>query len=1122
MASFTIHGTTGAPLIQFGTASADVFSTAGIQGLLAPGLAQNALGGFDTLNLRGLGPLVVTDAAFAGLLNFERLDLASLSATSITLSANAALAFGGMMELRAFRGTLTLDGTALSATTQLLVRGGQAGDSLTGGAGDDRLLGRVGDDTIEGGGGHDTLFGGTGEDALSGGDGNDQLFGEAGQDSLSGGEGQDRLGGGEGDDVLEGGAGQDTLLGNAGDDILRGDAGADVLRGGEGLDLIDGGTGDDVLEGGAEADVFRLSAGTDFISDFNLAEGDRLDVSGLEIRNLAQFQAIATQVGTTLRINTAPGEVTRLRNVTLADLGADDLILAAGRAPTDIAFAAGPLIVTGAANGGTGLSGVGILTATDPDAGDSITFTVDDPRFTIAFGAFLWVAGTPFDFADQASVTLNITATDSYGLSYSEAFTIAVSAPGLGTNNLTVSENLSAGAVVGTWQALDFIPVGEVSFEVVTVGSAFTFDGDRLVTTQTLDFETLASHDIIVRLRDSGADPDDASDDRVLVRSVTITVEDRDDVGIVLAVTRDLPDPVLPGTSSDLTLFDAADSVTGSFMPDRFSLVGSVTGGNGMAGLNGSPGAAGAETFIFGPVINTRVVQDGADGAAGGAGTAGGAATARAGSLTARLGNDPAALADDMFLLEITARAGSGGQGAVGGAGGNSALEADHTDVNANTGAVIAGVNDTTGQGGMGGAGGAGGAGGEAEALLIGFDASFTNRAALTLNSTALGGAGGDGSQGGAGGIGRFDADLSLAGDGGEGGVGGAGGRGGDAISLVAAAGGGFGGGDLSFTIFSIARGGQGGQGGAGGAPGINQSTVSETQFGEEIISITDITTGRDIGGAGGRGGDGGDAAAIINDLRIGGYVANPASTLVRLQAEATAGMGGAGGLGSTDIGEDGVAGDGFMTETSFAGIAGADGAAGAQGTASITMGINHIYLEGGDDVLQIAAFFSGATHELTFVGNVFDGGAGDDHLDLSAFYGFAVTLDVAQNRMMFGTSPWNSVSGFESFHGTEGDDVFLDGADAQVYEGGSGRDRFAFAAGHGNDSIRDFTQGEDEIDFSAFAGVGFADLQITYGGDGTPSDPAYVVVSANAGSDSISISLGAPTTLAASDFIFA
>jgi Ca2+-binding RTX toxin-like protein len=84
--------------------------------------------------------------------------------------------------------------------------------------------------------------------------------------------------GNAGANVLWGGAGQDVLTGNAGADQLHGGAGNDRLLGNAGADRLFGEAGDDMLTGGGGADtfIFGVGGGSDTITDFTLAQGDRL------------------------------------------------------------------------------------------------------------------------------------------------------------------------------------------------------------------------------------------------------------------------------------------------------------------------------------------------------------------------------------------------------------------------------------------------------------------------------------------------------------------------------------------------------------------------------------------------------------------------------------------------------------------------------------------------------------------------------------------------------------------------------------------------------------------------------------------------------------------------------
>lgn len=188
-------------------------------------------------------------------------------------------------------GSLTL-GSGIGRVTalgldDLTLTGSAAINILTGNSGANLIRGGGGSDTLYGGGGHDQLEGGTGGDLIYGGTGNDRLLGGAGNDTLSGGSGNDRLYGeadhdrllgDAGVDFIYGGAGNDKLYGGDGNDSLWGDAGNDLLFGGAGADRLQGGLGNDILSGGSGADrfVFSKGFGADRISDFKLAEGDRL------------------------------------------------------------------------------------------------------------------------------------------------------------------------------------------------------------------------------------------------------------------------------------------------------------------------------------------------------------------------------------------------------------------------------------------------------------------------------------------------------------------------------------------------------------------------------------------------------------------------------------------------------------------------------------------------------------------------------------------------------------------------------------------------------------------------------------------------------------------------------
>jgi len=160
------------------------------------------------------------------------------------------------------------------------------------------LLGDNDNDTISGAAGDDVVFGGNGTNYLRGDEGNDQIVGGSGFDDINGNMGNDTCISGGGDDWVVGGRDNDSLVGSAGQNLVYGNLGADTCEGGDGNDIVRGGQdndslsggagddyvsgdkGSDTMTGGAGADSFHTfgDAGIDRVMDFNLAQGDRVQL----------------------------------------------------------------------------------------------------------------------------------------------------------------------------------------------------------------------------------------------------------------------------------------------------------------------------------------------------------------------------------------------------------------------------------------------------------------------------------------------------------------------------------------------------------------------------------------------------------------------------------------------------------------------------------------------------------------------------------------------------------------------------------------------------------------------------------------------------------------------------
>ncbi|WP_395674865.1 calcium-binding protein [Inquilinus sp.] len=263
---------------------------------------------------------------------FPGVDLLSFQFCSEFATVQALLGtVGGNAVLSVVRGdgvaTLTLEGVAASALAArdfFLSDGNPSAQTIAGTAATDDLFGRFDNDLLSGAAGNDRLFGEQDDDTLEGGLGDDRLFGGSGSDLLRGGAGGDRLDGGAGADLVSyfGTAAAVTvnlatgkgLGGEAQADIylgienVSGGKGADTIIGSAGANALNGFENRDVLTGGGGADRFVVNAAShsavganaDRITDFSRAQGEKIDLSGIDASTVAAGNQAFSFIGPAL------------------------------------------------------------------------------------------------------------------------------------------------------------------------------------------------------------------------------------------------------------------------------------------------------------------------------------------------------------------------------------------------------------------------------------------------------------------------------------------------------------------------------------------------------------------------------------------------------------------------------------------------------------------------------------------------------------------------------------------------------------------------------------------------------------------------------------------------------
>ncbi|WP_404291242.1 hypothetical protein ACD578_04480 [Microvirga sp. RSM25] len=197
--------------------------------------------------------------------------------------------------------------------------------------------------------------------------------------------GADVLQGSNKADALHGREGNDAIYGHLGNDELWGEAGNDRLEGGEGIDSAA------FIGSRSEYTVVQTADGTIVVSD-GAAERDGID----------------TIVG--------------VENFKFSD-GTVDLATLLNKAPTSISLTSSYVSENG------WWAKVGLLSATDPNAGDNVRFELLEDaggRFQL-WGNSLEVApSATLDYEQATSHTIKIRAVDQKGLTFDHVFTINV------------------------------------------------------------------------------------------------------------------------------------------------------------------------------------------------------------------------------------------------------------------------------------------------------------------------------------------------------------------------------------------------------------------------------------------------------------------------------------------------------------------------------------------------------------------------------------------------------------------------------------------------------------------------------------------------------------------------
>ena len=218
------------------------------------------------------------------------------------------------------------------------------------------------------------------------------------------------------------------------------------------------------------------------------------DINGDGVRDLAVGARGNTSVGGTVHL---------LR-----------LNAASNQAPTALNLSANTI----AENSASGTA-IGTFTTTDPDAGNTFTYSLLNPGVNVDNQAFSIVGNqlrsfAVFDFEAKASYSVVVRTTDQGGLFFDRTFTVNVTnvnetPTALNLSANTIAENSVTGTVIGTFTSTDPDAGNTFTYSLLNPGvnidnQAFSIVGNQLRSFAVFNFETKSTYSVVVRTTDQG------------------------------------------------------------------------------------------------------------------------------------------------------------------------------------------------------------------------------------------------------------------------------------------------------------------------------------------------------------------------------------------------------------------------------------------------------------------------------------------------------------------------------------------------------------------------------------------------------------------------------------------